>query len=132
MLAFELLCQAAFACASRSYVSSVRSSPEADRLAAGQQEIRCAAYLIAARLSPAVRKRTESLAWERVLTSPTPPSRNTDEIVALVQQAQDVIEHLLRTCDAVDEWSLASLHAGFARHDLECVSSSRGYARPGP
>jgi hypothetical protein len=132
MLALELLCQAALACASRSYVSSIRSSPEADRWAAAQQEIRCAAYLIAARLSPAGRKRTERLAWERVVTSPTPPSRNTDEVIALVQQAQDVIEHLLRTCDAIDEWSLASLHAGFALHDLECASSSRGHARPGP
>jgi hypothetical protein len=131
-LAFELLCQAALACASRAYVSSIRSSPEADRLAAAQQEIRCAAYLIGARLSPGSRKRTERLAWERVLTSPTPPSRNTNQIVALVQQAQDVIEHLLRTCDTIDEWSVASLRAGFALYDLECVSSLEATRDPGP
>ena len=123
-LAFDLLCQAALVCTSRSHVSSPRSSVDAYRLTAAQREIRCAAYLISARVPPARRRRAETSVWERLLASSTPPSGSTDEIVALLRHAQDRIEYLLRTCDASDDECLASLHVGLALRELECAPVS--------
>jgi hypothetical protein len=125
-LSFDLLCQALLVCASRSHVSPARSSVEAHRIEAAQREIRCAAFLISAQLPPADRRRTERAVWERRFASPRPPCGSGDAVVALLQHAQDTIEHLLRTCDASHDEFLASLHVGFALHELECASSSPG------
>jgi hypothetical protein len=121
-LAFDLLCQASLVCTSRSPASYV----DADRVAAAQSEIRCAAYLISARLAPAGRKRAESSAWERLFESSTPPSGSLDEIEALLEHAQDTIDHLLQSRDASEDEHLASLHVGFALHELECAQPTPG------
>jgi hypothetical protein len=47
-----------------------------------------------------------------------------DEVLALLEHAQDTIEHLLGTGDASEEEYLAGLHVGLARHELACVLST--------
>jgi hypothetical protein len=51
------------------------------------------------------------------------PSGSVDEVLALLEHAQDTIAHLLRTCDASEEEYLAELHVGLACHELECTFS---------
>lgn len=122
-LAFDLLCQASLVCASRPHVGPTPQSTDAERVAAAQCEIRCAAYLISSRLAAGSRRRAESSVWDRLFESAVSPSGSIDEALALLEHAQDTIEHLLRTCDASEDEYLAGLHVGLARHELECTSS---------
>jgi hypothetical protein len=122
-LAFDLLCQASLVCAARVHVPSARTSADAERLAAAQREIRCAAYLISGRLPTEGRQRAQNSPWERLFESPVPPSGTVDEILALLEHAQDTIAYLLSVRDPTEDEYLASLHVGFARHELTCASS---------
>lgn len=123
-LAFDLLCQASLVCASCPRLEPTPTSTDAERIAAAQREIRCAAYLISARLPTRSRQRAESSVWERLFESSVPPSGTVDEVLALLEHAQDTIEHLLGTGDASEEEYLAGLHVGLARHELACVLST--------
>lgn len=120
-LAFDLLSQASLVCASRPHMGPTPQSIDADRFAAAQREIRCATYLISARLPAGSRRRAESSVWHRLFESPMPPSGSVDEVLALLEHAQDTIEHLLRVCNASEDEYLAGLHVGLARHELECT-----------
>jgi hypothetical protein len=122
-LAFDLLCQASLVCGSGAPMGLRRSSAHADRIEAAEREIRCAAYLVSARLPPTGRRRAERSVRERLVESVVPPPGSVDDVLALLEHAQDTIEHLLRTCDASEEEYLAGLHVGLARHELECTSS---------
>ena len=121
-LAFDLLCQASLVCASRVHVPSASSAPNAQRLAAAQREIRCAAYLISGRLHAEGRRQAQSSLWERLFESPVPPSGTVDEVRALLEHAQDTIAYLLSVCDPTEDEYLASLHVSLARHELACAS----------
>ena len=122
-LAFDLLCQASLVCASRVRLPSASSSPNAERLAAAQREIRCAAYLISGRLHAEGRRHAQSSLWERLFESPVPPAGTVDEVRALLEHAQDTIAYLLSVCDPTEDEYLASLHVSLARHELAGASS---------
>lgn len=122
-LAFDLLCEAALLCVARSSRSATASPLDVGQIESAVHEIRCAAYLVSARLPLARRSRAEATAWERVLTRW--PSDGDDEIVALLEHAEATIDHLLDGPDPSDEEYMASLHVAFALYDLRCTSRSR-------
>ena len=122
-LAFDLLCQASLICASRVHVQSAQSSAAAERIDAAQREIRFAAYLISGRLPAEGRQRAQSSVWERLFESPVPSSGTVNEILALLEHAQDTIAYLLSVCDPTADEYLASLHVSLARHELACASA---------
>lgn len=119
-LAFDLLCQASVGCAS---LSPAAASAAADRIEEAQGEIRCAAYLISARLAPSGRRRAERRVWERFFESPPLPTDSVNGIVAMLEHAQDTIEHLLSTYEGSEDEHLASVHVSFACHALACARS---------